>query len=72
MLLAMQRQILVDRARQEEDQHDRGRYPHRPIQIRVALENVEEVGTRDDGGEASLEDLVGVDVKVLRVEGDVP
>jgi len=66
------RQILADRSRQEQD-HDHSRCdPERPVEIGVALEDVEEVLARVECGAASCEDLLGVDIEELLVEGDAP
>ena len=43
MFLAGTREVLADRAGQEEDDNDSGRDPERPVEVRVALEDVEEV-----------------------------
>ena len=72
MLLACSRQLPTDRARHEEYEYDRGCNPEGPVQIRVTLQHIEEVGAWVQRGPASFEDLVGVDVEELRVEGDGP
>jgi hypothetical protein len=72
MLLARAREVLADRARQEQDDNDGGRDPERPVEVRVALEDVEEVLARVQRGAAAREDLGGVDVEELLVEGDAP
>ena len=72
MLLARARKVLTYRAREEEDDDDGGRDPERPVEVRVALEDVEEVLARVEGGAAAGEDLRGVDVEELLVEGDAP
>ena len=72
MLLARAGKILADRAGEEEDDNDGGRDPERPVEVRVALEDVEEVLARVEGGAAAGEDLRGVDVEELLVEGDAP
>lgn len=65
-------QVLIDCARQEEDDYNRRSDPHRPIQVRVAFEDVEEVLTWIDGCSAAAQDFVGVDIKGLRVKGESP
>lgn len=72
MLLARAREVLADRAGQEENHDDGGRDPERPIEVGVALEDVEEVLARVESGAAAGEDLGGVDVEELLVEGDAP
>lgn len=72
MFLAGTREVLADRARQEEDDNDSGRDPERPVEVRVALEDVEEVLARVQRGTAARKDLGGVDVEELLVEGDTP
>lgn len=71
-LLVVLRKILTDRARQEEDYHHRRRNPERPVEVGVTLEYIEEVLARVERGAASGEDLLGVDVEELLVEGDAP
>ena len=72
MLFAAVRQVLVDRAGQEQD-HDDGRGdPDGAVEIGVSFEHVEEVLPRVDGGGAAAEDFVRVDVEGLRVEGEGP
>lgn len=72
MLLAGTREVLADRTRQEEDDDDGGRDPERPVEVRVALEDVEEILARVERGAAARQDLRGVDVEELLVEGDAP
>jgi hypothetical protein len=72
MLLARARKVLTYRARQEKDDDDGGRDPERPVEVRVALEDVEEVLARVQGGAAAGENLGSVDVEELLVEGDAP
>ena len=72
MLLARAGKILADRARQKEDDNDGGRDPERPVEVRVALEDVEEVLARVEGCAAASEDLVGIDIEELVVEGYAP
>ena len=72
MLLSSTREVLADRARQEQNHDDCRRDPERAIEVRVALEDVEEVLARVEGCAAAGQDLVGVDVEELLVEGDAP
>jgi len=72
VLFPRARQVLADRAGQEQDHHDRSRDPEWPVEVRVAFEDVEEVLARVERGAAASEDLVGVDVEELLVEGDAP
>ena len=72
MLLARAREVLADRSCQEQDDNDGGRDPERPIKVRVALEDVEEVLARVEGCAAASEDLVGIDIEELLVEGYAP
>lgn len=72
MLLARAREVLADRAREEEDDDDGGRDPEGPVEVRIAFEDVEEVLARVEGGATAREDLVRVDVEELLVEGDAP
>lgn len=72
MLLPPELQAPAHRPRQEQDHNDSRSNPEGPVQIWVALEDVEKVATREDGGAASSEDFVGVDVEELCVEVDGP
>lgn len=72
MLLPRRSQLPTNRARHEQDEDDGGGDPERPVQIRVALQDIEEVGAWVQCGPAAFEHLVGVDVEELRVEGDGP
>ena len=72
MFLASTREVLADRARQEEDDNYGGCDPERPVEVRVALEDVEEVLARVQRGAAARQDLGGIDVEELLVEGDAP
>ena len=62
-------QILGDGSREKKDEDDGGGDPEGPVEIRVAVEDVEEVGSRVEGDAAAAEHLGGVDVEELRVEG---
>lgn len=66
------REVLTDRTRQEQNHDDCRRDPERAIEVRVALEDVEEVLARIEGCAAAGEDLVGVDVEELLVERYAP
>lgn len=72
MLFPITRQVLTNRARQEKNHDDCCSDPEGPVQVRVAFEDVEEVLARVEGGAAACENLVGVDVEELLVEGDTP
>lgn len=72
VVLAVVGQVLVDGAGEEKDDDDGGGDPHGPVQVRVALEHVKEVLARIYGGGAATQDLVGVNVEGLGVEGEGP
>ena len=72
MRLARVRQLPANRAGQEQYEHDRGRDPEGAIKVRVAVEDVKEVGPRVQRRPAPFDDLVGVDVEELGVEVDAP
>jgi hypothetical protein len=72
MLFPCARQVLANSARQEENHNDGRRDPEGPVEVWVALEDVEEVLARVKSGTAAGEDLVGVDVEELLVEADAP
>ena len=72
MLLALLRQVLVNRAGQKQNHYHGCRDPHEAVQIRVPFEHVEEVGARIDGRGAAAQHLSGVDIEGLRVEGERP
>lgn len=67
-------QVLADGAGEEEDEDDGGGDPEGPVEVRVAVEDVEEgsVGEGQEGGEAAVQDGGGVDVEELGVEGEGP
>lgn len=69
---ALSAEILTDGSRQEKYHDHRCRDPERTVEVRVSLQHIEEIGAREDGGVASAEDLIGVDVEELRVEGEGP
>jgi hypothetical protein len=72
MLFPRARQVLADSARQEQDHHDGCRDPERPVEVWVALEDIEEVLAGVESGAAAGEDLVGVDIEELLVKSDAP
>ena len=72
MLLAFAGEILADGAGDEEDEADGGGDPEGPVEVRVPVEDVEEVGARVEGSAAAAEDFGGVDVEELGVEGEGP
>lgn len=72
VFFALLGQVLRDCAGEEEDDDDGGRDPKGPVQVRVAVQDVEEVCVGPDGGAAAAQDFVGVDVEELGVEGDGP
>ena len=72
MLLASAGEVLADGAGDEEDEADGGGDPKGPVEVRVAVEDVEEVGPRVEGGTAAAEDFGGVDIEELGVEGEGP
>jgi hypothetical protein len=57
----------------EEEYQNNGRSdPERAIKVRVTLKDVKEVCAGKEGGPAAAEDLVGIDVEELGVEGEAP
>lgn len=72
MLLALLRQILIYRAGEEEDDNDGCGDPHGAIQIRVSLEDIEEIGARINGCSAPAQHLCRVDIKGLCVKVEGP
>lgn len=69
MTLPLTSKIATDRASQEQYYHHRGGDPERTIQVRVAFEDIEEVLARIERGFATVEELVGIDIEELLVEG---
>lgn len=65
-------EVLADRSAEEENQDDGCGDPERPVEIGVALEDIEEVGARVQGGPAPRKNGRGVDIEILCVEGDGP
>lgn len=65
-------QILRHGARDEQDEDDRRRDPKGPVQIRVAVQHVEEGEPRVERRHAASQHFGRVDVEVLRVEGERP
>ena len=72
MLFPRLREVLADGAGQEEDHHHSRRDPEGAVEIGVALEDVEEVLARVKSCAAASEDLVGIDIEELSVEGYAP
>ena len=68
MFLTPPRQIAAYRTGQKQDHDDGSRDPERAIEVRISVENVEEIGARVEGGLAPTEHFGGVDVEELRVE----
>lgn len=67
-LLSRSCEVLAYSPAQEQDEDHRRGDPDGPVQVRVPLEHVEEVGAREQRGPAPLQDGRGVDVEELRVE----
>lgn len=67
--LSLLRQIRADRPSQEQYHDHRGRDPERSVEVRIALQDIEEVLAWEEGGAAAVEDLGSVDVEELLVEG---
>ncbi len=65
-------QVLADGPRQEEDEDDGRGDPEGAIEIRVAVQDVEEGATGHEGGETAVEDVGGIDGEELGVEGEGP
>lgn len=69
-------EILADGAGEEEDDDDSGGDPEGAVEVRIAVQDVEEgwgVGKEGKEGEAAAgEDGGGVDVEELGVEGEGP
>ena len=63
---------LANGSAQEQDQDHRCRDPEGTVQIRVALEHVQEVRARVQGRPAPCQNSRGVDIEELRVERDGP
>lgn len=66
------RQILTDGASEEQDEHDRGGDPKRAVQVRITLQDIQEVRAGKQRRPAPREHGGGVDVEELRVEGEGP
>lgn len=71
-ILPRRSQVLAYGPAQEQDEHHRRGNPERPVQIRVAFEHVEEVGSREEGRPAPLQHGRCVYVEKLLVEADRP
>lgn len=72
MLLARARQVRTDGAGHEQNHDHGGSDPERAVQVRVAVQDVEEVGARVQGVLAPAQHFGRVDVEELRVEGEGP
>ena len=66
------RQTLTHRARQEQYHDHRRCDPEWTIEIRVTVKHIQKVAAREDGGSASPEHIIRIDVEELSVEGDGP
>ena len=66
------RQILTDRTRQEQNHHHRRRDPKRPVQIRIAIQHVQEICAREQSRARTAQHLGSVDVEELGVELNGP
>lgn len=60
--------VLADRTAEEQDEDDGRRDPEGPVEVRVAFEDVEEVGAGVEGRPAARNHCSRVHVEVLRVE----
>lgn len=72
MALSRARQILRYRACEEQDHDDGGRDPEGAVEVRIAVQHVEEVGVGECDGAAAAQDFACVDVEELAVEGYGP
>ena len=72
MFTPLLRKILTDRPREEEYHYNRRRDPKGTVQVGVPLKHVKEVLTGVDCATAAVQDLVGVDIEELLVEGYAP
>ena len=72
MALVAAGKVLRDGGGEEEDEDDGGSDPDGAVEVRVAVEDVEEVGAGEEGGAGAAEDFGGVDVEELGVEGEGP
>ena len=65
-------QVLTDRAGYEENEDYSGSYPEGAVQIRIAVQYVEERGARIEGGGKTAKHLRSVYIEELGVEGKRP
>lgn len=69
-------QLVGDGTGEEEDDHDSGGDPERPVQVRIAVQGIEEGWglrqEREEGVPTTGQHSRGVDVEELRVEGQGP
>ncbi len=72
MFFTRLRQVLINRAREEQDDDDGRSDPYGAVEVGVAFEHVEEVLARVNGCCAAAQDFVCVDVEGLCVEGEGP
>lgn len=72
MLFPSAREVLADSTSQEEDHHHCRCDPEGAVEVGVAFEDVEEVLARVERCAAASEDLIGVDIEELLVEGYAP
>jgi len=72
VLFPCARKVLADGTGQKEDHHHRCRDPEGAVEVGVSLEDIEEVLTRIESCAAAGEDLVGVDIEELLIEGYAP
>lgn len=72
MALSFSCQVLRDGAGEEQDHDNGGCDPKGAVEVGVAVEHIEKVGVGEGYCAAAAEDLVGVDVEELLVEGDAP
>ena len=72
MLIMLMCQILRYSPRQEQDNDNRCRDPERSVQIRVSVQDIQEVGAGIHGSDAATNDFVGVYVEELAVVLDCP
>jgi len=61
-----------DGAGDEEDEDDGGGDPEGAVEVGVAIKGIKKGRARVEGGEATMENGGGIDIKKLRVEGEGP
>lgn len=64
--------ILAHSSTKEQNQHNGRRDPEGPVQVRVTLQDIQEVGAGEERGPASRQNSRGVDIEELCVKGDGP